>query len=355
MRVYVYAIAKNEAAFAGRWMGSMSEADGVYVLDTGSSDGTAEALAALGAHVTVERVEPWRFDEARNRSLALVPADADILVCTDLDEVLLPGWRAALERAWTPGCTTARYEYVWSFEPDGSDGVKFWYEKVHKPGVCRWVRPVHEVLEYTVPQVYCAVPGMRLEHHPDPRKSRADYLRLLELAVSETPEDDRSRHYLGREYMYRGMWRQAIDTLRTHLAMPAARWRPERAASMRYIARCLTALERAEEAELWLLRAAFEAPEQREPLVDLARLMAGQGRWTECERYCRLALEIRTRNLNYTTEPAAWGAEPWALLARACAAQGQVQWAANCARYALELEPENAQYQQELNQIVQME
>ena len=35
-RVAVYAICKNEAQFARRWMASMSEADRVIVLDTGS-------------------------------------------------------------------------------------------------------------------------------------------------------------------------------------------------------------------------------------------------------------------------------------------------------------------------------
>ena len=52
----------------------------MYVLDTGSTDGTAERLRALGAVVVEERVEPWRFDTARNRSLELVPEDADICV-----------------------------------------------------------------------------------------------------------------------------------------------------------------------------------------------------------------------------------------------------------------------------------
>ena len=337
MRIYVYAIARDEEAFAARWMGSMSEADGVYVLDTGSGDGTAAALRDLGAHVVTERVEPWRFDAARNRSLELVPADGDVLVCTDLDEVFCPGWRAALEAAWRPGCTTARYEYVWSFNADGSDGVKFWYEKVHKPGVCRWAHPVHEVLEYAVPKVYCAVPGMRLEHHPDPAKSRGDYLRLLQLAVDESPEDARDRHYLGREYMFRGMWDEAIGTLKTHLALPGAVWRPERAASMVYIARCLRRLDRREEAELWLLRAAFEAPEQREPLVELAQLMAGQGRWPACERYCRRALDIREQDMTYAAEPDCWGARPWTLLAEACARQGRRDWAASCADMALRM------------------
>ena len=41
-------------------MASMAEADGVYVLDTGSTDGTAERLRALGAGVGEVRGEPWR-------------------------------------------------------------------------------------------------------------------------------------------------------------------------------------------------------------------------------------------------------------------------------------------------------
>ncbi len=348
MKIYVYAIAKNEEKFAQRWMASMAEADGAYVLDTGSRDGTAERLRALGAHVRTEVFEPWRFDVARNASMDLVPADADILVCTDLDEVLLPGWRKALEAAWRPGCTTARYEYVWSFNPDGSDGVKYLYEKVHRPGVCRWTHPVHEVLAYSVPKVYCDVPGMRLEHHPDPSKSRGEYLRLLELSVAESPEDDRNRHYLGREYMFRGMWDQAVETLKAHLAMPTATWEPERAASMRFIARCLRAKGEDEAAELWLLRAVFEAPGQREALVDLARLMYDQGRWRECERYCRRALDITSRDLTYTTEPEAWGALPWDLLSIACWRQGERLWAVNCARRALALEPDNERIRRDL-------
>ena len=128
MKIVVYAIAKNEGFFVDRWMDSMSEADQVVVLDTGSDDGTAERLRARGARVTVERISPWRFDRARNRSLELVPADADVCVCTDLDEAFHPGWRSALEEVWTPETRQASYRYTWSFQPDGSEGVVFWQE-----------------------------------------------------------------------------------------------------------------------------------------------------------------------------------------------------------------------------------
>ena len=46
--VCVYAICKNEAKFARRWMDSMSEADHIVVLDTGSTDGTPPAAAQPG-------------------------------------------------------------------------------------------------------------------------------------------------------------------------------------------------------------------------------------------------------------------------------------------------------------------
>ena len=96
MIVSVYAICKNERQFVDRLMDSMGEADEIVVLDTGSSDGTPERLRARGAQVRAAQIVPWRFDDARNRSLELVRSDADICVCTDLDEVFHPGWRAAL-------------------------------------------------------------------------------------------------------------------------------------------------------------------------------------------------------------------------------------------------------------------
>ena len=103
MKICVYAICKNEEKFAERWMNSMSEADGIYVLDTGSTDNTVKLLTKLGANVKTEIISPWRFDVARNRSLQLVPDDCDVCVCTDLDELFEKGWRGKLENAWQKG------------------------------------------------------------------------------------------------------------------------------------------------------------------------------------------------------------------------------------------------------------
>lgn len=211
MKIVVYAICKNERPFADRWMASMSEADEVCVLDTGSTDGTPQRLEELGAKVSVQVITPWRFDVARNQSLELVPEDADLCVCTDLDEVFQPGWREKVEAAWAPGVDRLLYRYVWNFLPDGREGMVFWYDKIHRRKGCRWVNPVHEVLQFDggAPQARY-VEGVCLEHHADRSKSRGQYLPLLELAVEEDPNNDRNVHYLGREYFSTGGGRRAL-------------------------------------------------------------------------------------------------------------------------------------------------
>lgn len=348
-RIYVYAISKNEAAFARRWMASMAEADGVFVLDTGSTDGTAELLRSLGADVETEVIAPWRFDEARNRSLARVPADADLCVCTDLDEVFRPGWRAGFESALDTGAQRLRYRYVWSYLPDGREGVVFLSDKAHPRRGWRWVGAVHEVLRCEGAEPPTAVAeGVQLDHLPDPAKSRGQYLPLLELAVAEEPENDRNMHYLGREYLFHRRWRECEETLLRHLALPTAVWRDERCASMRYLARAVLAQGRPLDAESWLLRAAAEAPWLREPWLDYSALAAERGDWGGSLWAAERALAVTERRLTYLTDSESWGAKPHDLAAVAAYNLGAWQTALAHGRAALNLAPEDARLKQNL-------
>ena len=352
--IVVYAICKNEEKFARRWMESMSESDEVVVLDTGSEDGTPELLRALGARVWEEKIEPWRFDAARNRSLELVPEQADLCVCTDLDEVFCPGWRRALEEGWSPEYAQVRYPYVWSFLPDGRDGVAFWYDKIHIRKGFHWVGAVHEVLQYEGGRAPSVLLGnLRLEHHPDPQKSRAQYLPLLELAVAEAPDNDRNMHYLGREYLFHGQWEKAIETLKRHLAMPSAVWPEERCASMRYIARCCMELGQENEALRWLLRACGESPDTREPWMALARACCRREDWHGVLFAVRRALVITQRSGSYLTEPDSWGEAPYDLAAVALYYLGDYRHALAMGEEALKRSPMDARLRENLRRIRQ--
>lgn len=347
-RVCVYAICKNEAQFVDRFMDSMAEADDICVLDTGSTDSTVEMLRARGARVEQRTIAPWRFDDARSESMKLIPRNADICCCIDLDEQFRPGWRAALEQAWCPDTTRARYRYTWSFTPDGREGCVFWADKIHKNGCYRWVGPVHEVLQYTGggTEHFVDADGVQLDHHPDPGKSRGQYLPLLELAVREEPDNDRDRHYLGREYMFRGEWAKAIETLVQHLAMPQAVWPDERCASMRYIARCLQQLGQGDEAARWLHRAIAEAPHLREPYLEFADLLYHQENWCGVVFMVNRALAITERPRTYICEAFAWGSFPYDLLSIAYFHLNQWENASANAEKALALAPDDVRLQQ---------
>ena len=343
-QVCVYAICKNESDFVDRWMDSMSEADEVVVLDTGSMDDTVEKLRARGARVEQEIIVPWRFDTARNRSMELISEDTDICVCTDLDEVFQPGWRSLLEEVWVPNAGQAAYRYTWSFNPDGSEGVVFWYEKIHARRGYQWVHPVHEVLKWTEdgpPGPTVVADGIQLDHHPDPQKSRGQYLGLLEQSVEEDPEDDRNVHYLGREFMYRGRWADCIHTLTWHLSMPKATWKDERAASMRYIAKSYRMLGQMQQAQSWYLKAVAEAPHLREPWLDLAMMLYEQREWDAVAWLTASALRITQRPRTYICEAASWGSLPHDLRAVALYHTGRKEQALEEAKKARAKEPGN--------------
>lgn len=377
MKICVYAICKDEQKHVWRWLESAKDADYIVLLDTGSTDGTVREIekwrdrtqkisdytpvivkgesfcqwSTLEEYDTAyqrDKRYPWRFDLARNHSMELIPEDTDVCICLDLDEILCPGWREAIEKAWTPEATTGRYEYVWNHRLDGSDGVKYLGEKIHRYGGCRWDGAVHEVLQYDGERRDVQIPGLRIEHYADDSKSRANYLPMLELAVREDPENDRNVHYLGREYYFRGQDEKAIETLERHLVLPSATWNEERAASMRYMGLAYQRIGEPVAARAWLDNAHYTAPAQREPLVDLAKMQLSEQDWKGAVELCEEALRLTDRPGTYMSDPYAWNEGPWDLMGVALWYLGQKESARECARKALELNPGDERLQRNL-------
>lgn len=340
-KVYVYAITKNEAKFVDRWMDSVSEADKVFVLDTGSEDDTVKKLEDRGAIVKVKNINPWRFDDARNESLKMVPDDADICVCLDLDEVIEEGWRNKLEKIWNNNLTRIKYNYNWSFDEYGKPAVNFYIDKIHKLNGYKWTHPVHEVLSYDGEEITLTTDEITVNHYPDKTKSRSSYLPLLELSVGEDPDDDRNMHYLGREYMFYGKYNECIDTLIRHLNLPRAVWKDERSASMRFIARSYKNLGRPEETRLWLEKAKEETPYLREPYVESGIFEYENNNYEEATKNFLIALKIKNKYKNYINEPFCYDGTIYDLLSICLFNLGKVAEALYYLDIALEFKPGN--------------
>ncbi len=341
-KIVVYAISKNEEKFVDRWVDSMQEADEIYVLDTGSTDKTVSKLKKRKVNVKKKIIKPWRFDVARNESLKLVPSDADICVCTDLDEVLEKGWRKKLEEIWQDNITRLRYNYNWKLDENNKPIVNFYTDKIHIRDNYKWTHPVHEVLTYTNGnEVFLTTDEITLNHYPDNTKSRSSYLPLLELSVKEDPEDDRNMHYLGREYMYYQKWDKCIDTLIKHLSLKTATWKDERCASMRFIARSYRNLNRIEEAKMWLDKAISEAPYLRDPYVEKAMLEYELENWNEVIKNCNTALKITTHTKCYINETFSFDNTIYDLLSIAYFYLDDIDNAIINIDKALKMEPDN--------------
>lgn len=347
LKVYVYAICKNESKFVEDYVKSMSEADGIYVLDTGSTDDTIEKLKKLNVHVKQEIVKPFRFDVARNKSLEMVPKDADICVCTDFDEVFEKGWREKLEDTWLKeNPTRVEYLYNWSFDEYGRPATTFYMSKIHKRDAYTWYHPVHEVLKCLEEKEKSVIAeGIVLNHHQDIKKTRSSYLPLLEMSVEEDPEDDRNMHYLGREYMYYEKWNEAIDTLERHLKLKSSTWKDERAASMRFIARSYMGLKRPIEAKMWLELAIKEAPYLREGYVELASLYYLEENYEKTYFYLKEASKIKEKPKTYINEDFCWNAYFYDMLSVVAYYLGKKEEAIENVKKAIELDKDNERLQ----------
>ena len=335
MKITVYAICKNESAFVKRWVDSMSEADQICVLDTGSTDDTVALLENAGVKVKQKRYELFRFDKARNDSLKEVDEDSDVCVCTDLDEVFSSGWRKEIERLWKDKTEKLLYTYHWQVSENNEPLVSFYGDKIHSRRSWKWKYPVHEVLTRTnVMPFSCKKSNIELIHLPDKQKSRTSYLPLLELCCKEYPNDNRSWHYLGREYAFYGSYEKAISCFNKYLDMPCA-FNEEKSMTYRYMAECYRNLSNSSEAEKCLIKAISQTPSLREPYVDYATFLMDEKDFYGAIHFLNKALLIDTPSLAFAKENTCYSALPYDLLSICYYELKDVNNAHKCALKAL--------------------
>jgi len=340
MRIAAYTIALNEEKHVHRWLEATKDADIRVVADTGSTDRTVDLLRAA-PNVIVHQISvvPFRFDDARNAALALVPDDVDICLSLDMDEIPEKGFFHTVRETW---------------EPDTDRGWLWWdtgtkwknNNRLHRRHGYRWIKPCHEVtVKYSEGPENALEYDLTVFHKPDDNKSRGQYLPMLKAAVHEDPRDARMWAYLTREYFFHRDWEKVVES--AFSTMNAGGWYVERSAVCRAAGQACVELGKDEQALQWFQRGVKENPTELEPWFAIAQFAYSKGQWQNCwdAAIKRLELEPQT---HYLHDQSIWDWRCYDLLAVSGWQLGKKEEAVKYSKMAVEANPKDGRLQDNL-------
>ena len=338
-KLAIYTIALNEAKHVKRWYESTKDADYHIIADTGSTDKTVEIAKKLGIIVHQVSIKPFRFDDARNAALALVPSDADVCLSLDMDEVPEEGTIQTIKETWDKETTRG-----WLWWETGNKWKN--NNRLHARHGYRWIKPCHEVTtKYTPGEEVYVDYDLVVYHKPDNAKSRNQYLPMLEFAVKEDPRDARMWAYLTREYFFHQKWEKVIET--ANKTLEAGGWYVERGAVCRAAGEACRQLERQEEARDWHLKGVKEAPDQLEGWFSLAQFAYTHKNWQGCWDAAIKVTKLE-RQSHYLVDNSIWEWRCFDLLSIAGWYIGKKEEALDFVQKAIKANPDDKRLQDNL-------
>lgn len=361
----VYTIAKNESANVTRFMDAIHAAGitDVFVLDTGSTDDTAERLKQRGANVVFRAYQPWKtmeefdaicddgkepfeFDIARNYSLSVVPNLYRFCIALDLDEVLNPEIGAILEQV--PEEVT-RLGYLYKPDAEAKPDRVLLENRIHAREGYRWDGLVHETLitKKLFDEVAYFTDNILVAHYPAKDRARS-YSPMLKVAVQRNPQDTRMNLLLARDLYNSGEIKDAVKQAIKYLSLE--KLEPYECSLAHVIAaKCWKKLGDPEK-ELKALKWSCKVhKKRRESWVELADALRVRKLYGECLEAIKKALEIggKENSVRPYSDPAAWGFKPLEIaMIAAYNVVEDISVALNYGRQALELaksSPKDAQ------------
>jgi glycosyltransferase involved in cell wall biosynthesis len=265
-KISVCLIVKNEEKSIADCLKSVQDTDEIIILDTGSTDGTEQAITRLNLPTNGRYIKgeyQWKDDFAHARNAALSHCTGDWVLVIDADEVLEPGGIAKLRQAAMGA--SGRTLFI-KLRGEGSQSV---HESIRffKQGV-KYVGAAHEAPD-TNDGERCDVEicyGYSPTHKLDPDRM----LRILSSENVKNPQDTRTLYYLAREYWYRKKYSEAEALFSRYVKM--SKFVAERADAYLYLARICWATQRGDEARSACLNAVAINANFKEALLFMATL-----------------------------------------------------------------------------------
>ncbi len=306
MKIAVYTIALNEEKNVEQWYESAKDADYLLIADTGSTDKTARIAKKLGIKVVKISIKPWRFDDARNAALASLPDDIDMCISLDMDEVLAPGWRNALEKL-DSNVTQVNYKYTWSWRDPQSrtqPQVVYVTNKVHARHGYRWKYLVHELPVPDRNELHKIdfAEGFEIYHYPDYERPDSRYNEMIHHTWEENKDDKRYWVYKIKCLLLEGS-KESQKTIFTYLKKFKNNLSNEELSEAYH----MLFLSNPTKYFKMLKKAQRLSPHIRDYYVDIAIIQFNKGQLRRARKNAQKAIAITTRRLELTYREYVWG------------------------------------------------
>lgn len=328
--------------------------DGIFIYDTGSTDGTFELIELLNEQTELEvegaeGEEPtkiplapievskgeWRndFSWARQQNWNAVPEEYNWMLWLDDDDLVVGAQNLrGLAYGAAPEIDGFVFFYDYARDENGSCVCQLWRERlIRRSAGYKWTGKVHEVLippDGQVPKFVQLPPNVchYVHERPADRFEPGRNLDILE-AIAEDEEKEhgqplpRTLAYIGTELMARGNFDLAVEYLEKYLAHQHSGWSDERSQVRHKLATCMRALAAPQAAVEIEFQALKERDDWTENLVGLAGAFAELQQWPRAEEWGRRALTKGLPQSPLILNPMEHYLLPLLIVADACANQ----------------------------------
>lgn len=216
MRISVCMIVKNEEDVIGRCLESVSGfADGIIVVDTGSTDKTKDVVRNFTDKLFNFE---WTDDFSAARNYAFSKAECDYLFWLDADDVVMPEDVAKInELKKSAAADTYMMKYYAGTDENGNPAFEFYRERLMKN--CPLARFKGFIHECVPPFGKITYSDIKVVH----KKTRACLpTRNLDIFKRNIAKgailDSREQYYYAKEYFYLGDYKKCVEELEKYLS-----------------------------------------------------------------------------------------------------------------------------------------
>lgn len=253
-------IVKNEEMHIARCLDSVADlVEEVIIVDTGSTDRTAEIASKYTSHVYSY---PWKDDFADARNYSFSRASMDYCMWMDADDILEETEKdkfLRLKQSLSPETDIVMMKYNTSFDEAGKPSFSYFRERwIRNCAKYRWIGEVHEVIP---PDGRLLYSDLAVSHKKtgagDPDRNLKIYRKMIAEGKLLEP---RQQYYYGRELYYHKQYEEAASVLEQFL-QSAEGWVENKIEACSVCADCYNRLGQEQAALLALLRSmSFDLP-----------------------------------------------------------------------------------------------